>query len=203
MHLHFGAYHDYRTAGIVDAFTQQVLTETSLLAFQHIGQGFQRPVAGSHNGTAAAAVIDQGVYSFLQHTFFITYNDVRRMQFQQPFQPVVTVNDTAIQVIQITGGKTSAIKLYHRTQVRRDDRNHIQNHPGRLIAGFFECFRNFQTAYNTYFLLAGRLFQFFPKLSNQSWNIYFFQQLFDSRGSHLRAECISVLRTVAHVFCFR
>ena len=82
MHLHFGAYHDYRTAGIVDAFTQQVLTETSLLAFQHIGQGFQRPVAGSHNGTAAAAVIDQGVYGFLQHTFFITYNDVRRMQFQ-------------------------------------------------------------------------------------------------------------------------
>ena len=85
VHLHLGTYHDYRTAGIVDAFAQQVLAETSLLAFQHIRQGFQRTVAGAHNRTATAAVVDQRINRFLQHTFFIADNDVRRMQLQQAF----------------------------------------------------------------------------------------------------------------------
>ena len=33
-----GAYHDHGTAGIVHTLTQEVLTETTLLAFQYIGE---------------------------------------------------------------------------------------------------------------------------------------------------------------------
>ena len=44
IHLQLGADYDYRTTGVVNTLTQQVLTETSLLTFQHVGQGFQSTV---------------------------------------------------------------------------------------------------------------------------------------------------------------
>ena len=202
MHFHLGAYHDYRTAGIVDTFTQQVLTETALLAFQHIGQGFQRTVSGSHNRTAAATVVNEGVYRFLQHAFFITHNNIRSMQLQQPFQTVVAVDYPAVQVVQVAGSETAAVQLNHGTQVRGNNRYHIQNHPGRFVARFLESFRYFQTANNTDLLLAVSVLHFFPQLFNEGRNINFFQQFFNCRSTHLGAELIPVFVTGTHVFCF-
>jgi hypothetical protein len=37
-HLQLRTYNDYRTCGIVDTLTQQVLTETSLLTLQTVGK---------------------------------------------------------------------------------------------------------------------------------------------------------------------
>ena len=42
--LQFGADADNRTAGIVDALTEQVLPETSLFSFKHVGNRFKRAV---------------------------------------------------------------------------------------------------------------------------------------------------------------
>ena len=70
-----------RTSRIVNAFTQQVLTETTLLAFQHIRQRFQRTFVGTGNRAGAAAVIKQSVNRFLQHAFFVADNNIRSMQF--------------------------------------------------------------------------------------------------------------------------
>ncbi|XOQ26852.1 MAG: hypothetical protein ACFWTM_11300 [Mitsuokella multacida] len=80
MQLEFRADDDNGTAGIVNAFAEQVLTETALLALQHIGKGFQRAVARARDRTAAAAVIDEGIDSFLQHAFFVAHDDVRRTE---------------------------------------------------------------------------------------------------------------------------
>ena len=44
-HLQFRTNNDYRTCGIIDTLTQQVLTETSLLTFQTIGKRLQRTVS--------------------------------------------------------------------------------------------------------------------------------------------------------------
>ena len=40
VHFKFRAYNDNGTAGVVNTFTQKVLTETALFTFQHIGKGF-------------------------------------------------------------------------------------------------------------------------------------------------------------------
>ena len=40
MEFQFRAYDDNGTAGVVNTLTQEVLTETALLTFQHIGKGF-------------------------------------------------------------------------------------------------------------------------------------------------------------------
>ncbi|MNJ67978.1 hypothetical protein D3C77_641900 [compost metagenome] len=94
-------YGDYRTTRVVNTFTQQVLTETTLLTFDHVGQGFQRALVGTGDGTTATAVIQQGIYRFLQHTFFVAHDDVRRSQIQQAFQTVVTVDHATVQIVQI------------------------------------------------------------------------------------------------------
>src|SRR5699024_8046449 len=58
LHLERRAYDDNRTAGIVDTLTEQILTETSLLTFEHVSEGFERTIARSCHRTATAAVID-------------------------------------------------------------------------------------------------------------------------------------------------
>ena len=85
VHFKFRAYNDNGTAGVVNTFTQKVLTETALFAFQHIGKGFQRAVARACYRTTAAAVVDKGVNCFLQHAFFVAYDNIRRIKFKQAF----------------------------------------------------------------------------------------------------------------------
>ncbi len=74
---------DHGTTGVVDALTQQVLTETTLLALDHVGQRLQRALVGTGDGTAATAVVQQGVHGFLQHALFVAHDDVRRSQLEQ------------------------------------------------------------------------------------------------------------------------
>ena len=50
---------DDRTAGVIDALAEQVLAETAALALEHVGQRFQRAIAGAGDGAAMAAVVEQ------------------------------------------------------------------------------------------------------------------------------------------------
>jgi hypothetical protein len=129
----FRANHDNRTTRIVDAFTEQVLTETTLLAFQHVGERFQRTLVRAGDHAATTAVIEQRIDRFLQHTLFVTHDDVRCAQLNQALQTVVTVDDAAVQIVQIRGRETATIQRHQRAQFRRNDRHDIQNHPFRRV----------------------------------------------------------------------
>ena len=87
---------DNGTAGVVNSFTKQVLTETSLLTFQHIGKGFQRTVARTGYRSAAASIINQGIDCLLQHTLLVADDDVRSAKLKQAGKTVVTVDDSSI-----------------------------------------------------------------------------------------------------------
>ena len=101
IHFQFRSDNDNRTTGVVNTLTQQVLTETSLLTFQHVGQGFQGTVVRTGDRSAVSAVVDEGIDSFLQHTLFIADDDFRSVQFQHTLQTVVTVDNAAIQIVQV------------------------------------------------------------------------------------------------------
>ena len=137
--LQFGTDHDDRTARVVDALTEQVLTEAALLALERVGERLQRAVVGAAQHAAAAAVVEQRVDGFLQHALFVADDHVRRMQLHQLLQPVVAVDDAAVQIVEIGGGETAAIERHQRTQFRRNHRDHIQNHPLRLVARLAEA----------------------------------------------------------------
>ena len=159
VNLQFRSYDDNRTAGVVNTFTKKVLTETAGFTFQHVGQRFQRTVSRTGYRTAAAAVVDQGINCLLEHTFLVAHDDIRRTELQQSLQTVVTVDDTAVQVIQVGCCKTSSVKLYHRTQIRRNNRNRIKNHPLRTVSGLTECLNNLKSLDDAGSLLSGRIFK--------------------------------------------
>src|SRR5262249_23571779 len=51
---------------------------------------------------------------------------------------VITVDDAAIQIVEIRSRKAAAIEWNQRTQLRRNHRNYVENHPLRLVAGLAE-----------------------------------------------------------------
>ena len=138
------ADHDHGTTGVINSLTQQVLTETTLLTLDHVSQGFQRTLVGTGNGTATTAVIEQRIHRFLQHTLFVTHDDVRRTQIQQTLEAVVPVNHTAVQIVQVGGREAATIQWYQRTQIRRQDWQDRENHPLRRVTGILESFHQLQ-----------------------------------------------------------
>ena len=94
--LQLRSYDDNGTSGIVNSFTKQVLAETALFTFQHIGKGFQCTVSRTGYRSAAASVIDQGVNSLLQHTLLIADDDVRSTKLEKTCKTVVTVDDSSV-----------------------------------------------------------------------------------------------------------
>ena len=89
------------------------------------------------------AVVEQGVHGFLQHAFFVADDDFRRLELEEGLEPVVPVDDAAIQVVQIRRGKPSAFERHERAQVRRNHRQHRKNHPFRTALGNLQALEQF------------------------------------------------------------
>ena len=136
--LRSGTDHDDRAARVVDALAQQVLAEAALLALEHVREALEAVVAGAGDGAAAAAVVDQRVAGFLEHALLVADDDLRGAQLQQPLEAVVAVDDAAVEVVEVGGGEAAAVELDHGAQVRRDDRQHREDHPLGTRAGATE-----------------------------------------------------------------
>ena len=200
VHLQLRPHHDNRAAGIVHALAQQVLAEAALLALQHVRKALQRAVVRARHRAAAAAVVNQGVHSLLQHALFVAHNDVGRAQLQQAFEAVVAVDDAAVQIVQIACGKAAAVQLHHGADVGRDDGDNVHNHPLGPVARHAECLHHLKALEKAHALLAAGVFHLIMKLGAQCVQIYFCQQLLNGLGAHGRLEV--VLIALAHVAVF-
>src|SRR5207247_146786 len=65
MQLEFRADDDDRAARVIDAFAEEILAETSALAFEHVAEGFESAIARAGHRAAMAAIIEQGIDGFL------------------------------------------------------------------------------------------------------------------------------------------
>src|SRR5690606_32223722 len=129
MKFQFRADNDDRTSRIIDAFAEQVLTETSLFAFERAGKRFQRTVVRTAQNAAASAVVEKRIDRFLKHTFFVADDNLRSTQFHQLFQTVVAVDHATVKIVQIRRRKAAAVQRNQRAKLRRNDRNYVQDHP--------------------------------------------------------------------------
>src|ERR671913_383769 len=111
--LERGADHDDRAARVVDALAQQVLAEPALLALEHVGQRLERSVARAGDRPAAAAVVEQRVDGLLQHALLVVDDDLGGAEVEQPLQPVVAVDDAAVEVVEVGRGEAAAVELHH------------------------------------------------------------------------------------------
>src|SRR5690606_8971150 len=102
--------HDNRTARVVDALAEQVLTEAALLALEHVGQRLQRTLVRSGDDAATTAVVEQRINRFLKHALLVADDDARGLQLDEALQTVVTVDHAAVQIIQIRRRETAAVQ---------------------------------------------------------------------------------------------
>src|SRR5271157_4579267 len=142
--LELGADDDNGASGIVHALAEEVLAEAALLALEGIAEGLERTIVGAAKNAATAAVIKERVHGFLEHALFVADDDIRRAKFHELLQPVVAVDDAAIEVVEIGGGEAAAIERHKRTQFGREDGDDIENHPLGLVAALAEGFENLE-----------------------------------------------------------
>ena len=76
--LELGTDDDDRTARVVHALAEQVLTEPALLALEHVRQRLERTLAAAANRLGATTVVEQRVDRFLQHALLVPEDDLRR-----------------------------------------------------------------------------------------------------------------------------
>ena len=200
--LQLRADDDDGTAGIVDTLAEQVLAEAALLALEHVAEGLERAVVRAGDGTAAAAVVDQGVDGFLQHALFVADDDVRRLQLDQSLQTVVAVDDAAVEVVEVRGREAAAVELDHRTQLGRDDGQHVHDHPRRVVAGNAEGLDHFEALDDAQLLLARSVLQLGLELLGKLIEVDLLQQLLDGFGAHAGLEVVLILFAHVAVFFF-
>ena len=136
--LELRADDDDRTARVVDALAEQVLTEAALLALEHVGQRLQRTVARSGDRATATTVVEQRVDGLLQHALLVVDDDLGRTEVDQALEAVVAVDHAAVQVVEVGGREAATVELDHRAQLRRDHRDGVEDHAGRVVAGTLE-----------------------------------------------------------------
>ena len=187
-------YHDHRATGVVDALAEQVLTEPTLLAFDHVGERLQRTLVRAGDRTTATTVVEQRIDRFLQHALLVAHDDVGRIEVEQPLQAVVAVDDAAIQIVQIRRREAAAVERYQRTQVRRQHRQHGHDHPLGVVARVDERFHQLQALRQLLDLRLGvRRRNFFAQTRDLFVDVLRFQQRLNRFGTHLRDEFIAVL----------
>src|SRR5690606_37181231 len=98
---------------------------------------------------------EQGVDRFLQHPLLDADDDARRLEFDQPLQAVVAVDDAAVQVVEVRGGEAAAIERNQRTQVRRNDRDDLHDHPFGAVAAVEEVLDDLEALQQLFLLEVG------------------------------------------------
>ncbi len=131
--LELWAHHDDRTARVVHALAEQVLTEPALLTLQHVRETLQWSATLSSDWTSTTSVVEECVDSFLEHALFVVDNDVGRAEVEQSLQTVVAVDDATVQVVEVRRRETSTVELHHWSKVRRNDRHCFKDHRTRVV----------------------------------------------------------------------
>ena len=138
VHLEGWTDGDDGTAGVVDTFAKEVLTETALLAFESAREGLKWAAIWTGDRFVSATVVDKGVHRFLKHTLLVHENDVWGVHVDELLETGVTGDDTAIEIVEVARGETATVELKHRTEIRWDDWDDVENHPFWLLFGIAE-----------------------------------------------------------------
>src|SRR5208282_81543 len=197
------ADNDDGATGIVHALAEKVLAEAALLALERIAEGLERAVVSAAQNAAAAAVVEERVNGFLEHALFVADDNVGRAKLHELLQAVVAVDDAAIEIVQVRSREAAAVQWHKRAQLRRKNRNHIENHPLWLVAALAESFEHFEALGELDALLKRRvglhlLAEFFGELVH--FNAA--EKFLDGFRAHLGGELAGIFLLQFAVFVF-
>ena len=195
MHLQLRTNNNNRTGRVIDTFTKQVLTETSLLAFKAVAQRFESAVVLGLHCVRFARVVEQRIDSLLKHTLLVAQNHLRCLDFDKAFQTVVADDDAAIQIVQVRCCEAAAIERNQRTQLRRNHGDNLQNHPLRTVLALrcAERFNNLQTLQSLALTLLRCLgIGFVAQIVRKVVKIQFGEQVVDGLCAHFCNKFVGV-----------
>ena len=189
IHSQIRSYDDDGPAGEVHPFSKKVLSKSSLLSFDDLAQRFQRSLVRPFDGVASSSVVDEGVHRLLKHPLFISYNDLGSVEFHKSFETLVSIDDSAIEVVDVADGKLSTIQSYERSKIWWEDRNDGEHHPLRSIPAVEETLDHFEALDDGFSLRLGicllhLLFELFEGLHK----IELLQKLLDHFATHSRIK---------------
>ena len=179
---------DDRTAGVVDALSEQVLAETTLLSLEHVAQGLEGAVTGTGDGTTAATVVEQCVDGLLQHPLLVVDDDLGSTEVEQATQTVVAVDHATVEVVEVGGREAATVELHHRAKLRRDDRHDLEHHGRRRVAGLQERVDDAQSLDRADLLLSLAVGDLVVQQLGLGLEVEVLQALLDGLGAHERLE---------------
>ena len=194
---------DDRTARVVHTLTEQVLTETSLLALEHVRQRLERAVARSGHRTSATTVVEQRVNGLLQHPLLVVDDDLGSTEVEQTLEAVVAVDDATVEVVEVRGREASTIELHHRAQLRRDHRDNVEDHALGVVVGGQERVDDLEALERTGLALSLAGGDEFAQLLGFAFEVEVDEALLDRLGAHgtgeVQAEAVEHLAVQALV----
>ena len=129
----------------------------------------------------------------------VSYNDLGSLYFKKLFKTVVSGNNASVKLVEVTGCKSSAVKLYHRTDIRRKYGDNVKDHPLELVARLSERLDYLESLDKLGFLLTGSGDKLVLDLCGERVDVYLGKKLLDSRSTHAYTEFILVHLAVFHV----
>ena len=148
-------------------------------------------VARARHRPAAAAVVEQRVDGLLQHALLVVDDDLRRAEVQKPLEAVVPVDDAAVEVVQVGGRETAAVELDHRAQLRRDDRNGLEDHVLGLVVRVQERGDDLEALDRTRLLLALGGADLLLEILALGVQVDLLEQVANRLGAHAAAEVLT------------
>src|SRR5262249_54104579 len=118
-------------------------------------------------------------------------------------QPVVAVDDAAIEIVQIRSGEAAAVQRHERAQFGRKHRDDIENHPLGLVSGLAEGFENLQALRVFNALLEARIdFHFLAELIGEFVHVNAAEKFLDGFRAHLGDKLAGVFLRELAIFLF-
>ena len=126
------------------------------------------------------------------------------MQLHQLLEPVIAIDDAAVEIVEIGGGEAPAIERHQGPQLGRKHRNHVQDHPLGLVAALAEGVHHAQALGVLDALLqAGVGLHFFAQFVAELIDVDVAQEFLDGFGAHDGAELAGIFGLQLAEFFFR
>ncbi len=129
----------------------------------------------------------------MEHPLLVVDDDLGGTEVDQSLETVVAVDDPAIEVVHVRRGETATVELDHRTEVRRNHRHCLEDHPCGIVLAIRERLDNFQTLLGPLSaLLAPWVDQIFAKLLDFSLEIHAADEILDELSAHTAGVVLTV-----------
>ena len=145
------------------------MTEATLLTLENIGEGFEFLARGTGVAGAIRADIagDEDIDGLLEHAFLILQDDIGCAEFHKLPETVVSVDDAAVEIIEITGRVASTVELDHGAQIGRQYLEDVEHEMLGSLTRLEEARRELELLEDLFMLGLRTVLELFLLLTNK------------------------------------